>query len=524
MTANQLEQTTQRRMDTLMSAAVVAAFSLSYVVLTCWIAARKQLWTDELYVYNLMSLPTFGALWRSLAARPDAMPPFTHVAAYAITRVIGLNALAVRLPAVFGFWLCSVAIYFFLRRRVSLPLAAIGMLLPLTVPFAYDYASEARGYGLMLGFCAAAVFFWDLAGDRWRRSTACVALALSLAAAVASHLFAVLVVAPLAAAEITRSWARGRINWSVWIGMLASTLIVIPLWSTLPNTERIGRLASPPQGPGLTALGTAWNQLLSTPLTYLGIACVLAISLRAGTDARRLAGNNVARPLVSTSDWMLVTCLICLPLIGFVATHLASGALLARYLLPTIIGFSLGVPLLCSVVGSRTPVLGLVAWVAASALLSVAQVKHQMAETGDIVLGRGIFSLLAHADAIPNDGLPILVSDYHAFMALDHYATPVLRERLAFCPDYEAWILPDAELHVRLYGQAVEPLESFVQKHRSFYLYDCDTVGHVSPVLPRLVLMGARLDPTSLIDPGNTFPRPGYLFLVTGLRGVVVGG
>jgi hypothetical protein len=79
-----------------------------------------------------------------------------------------------------------VSIFVFLNRRVGPALAAVGMLLPMTVPLAYSYAYEARGYGMALGLCGAAVVCWDLAdATRWRRA-ALLGLPICLAAAVAN--------------------------------------------------------------------------------------------------------------------------------------------------------------------------------------------------------------------------------------------------------------------------------------------------------------------------------------------------
>ena len=69
-------------------------------------------------------------------------------------------------------------------------LALMGMLLPLSIPQAYFYAYEARAYGMVLGFCGAAVVCWDLAHATPWRGLALLGLPLCLAAAVASTLYA----------------------------------------------------------------------------------------------------------------------------------------------------------------------------------------------------------------------------------------------------------------------------------------------------------------------------------------------
>ena len=73
------------------------------------------------------------------------------------------------------------------------------------------------------------------AGSRWaddrRRLLSLVGLTASLAAALASHYYAVLIFVPLAAGEVARTIVRRRLDPWVW---LAFALATIPLWVFLP--------------------------------------------------------------------------------------------------------------------------------------------------------------------------------------------------------------------------------------------------------------------------------------------------
>ena len=101
---------------------------------------------------------------------------------------------------------------------------------PLTTGAIY-YATEARGYGLVLGFSALALLSWQYAAEGRNRRLALAGLALGLTGAVSSHYYAVLVLAPLGVGELVRTvWSR-RLDLPVWAAL---TTPVLPLLLFLP--------------------------------------------------------------------------------------------------------------------------------------------------------------------------------------------------------------------------------------------------------------------------------------------------
>src|SRR5690348_4567977 len=82
----------------------VGVFSALFLGGTGLIAARKPLWYDELFTVYLARLSRPGELWSALAGGTDLNPPLGYLACRATERFLGENALAVRLPALLGFW------------------------------------------------------------------------------------------------------------------------------------------------------------------------------------------------------------------------------------------------------------------------------------------------------------------------------------------------------------------------------------------------------------------------------------
>src|SRR5262249_2572076 len=84
--------------------------------------------------------------------------------------------------------------------------------------------------GWILGCAGVALLCWLAVGGTWRR-LALVGLGLSLAAAVCSHYFAVLLLLPLALGESVRAWRLRKLDAGVWLALLAPLL---PLACWLP--------------------------------------------------------------------------------------------------------------------------------------------------------------------------------------------------------------------------------------------------------------------------------------------------
>src|SRR5256885_484764 len=83
---------------------LLAGFSAPYPVGTGLIAARKPLWYDELFTISLSRLSCLSDLWSALAAGTDLNPPLGYLASRVVNSFLGENPVAVRLPAVLGFW------------------------------------------------------------------------------------------------------------------------------------------------------------------------------------------------------------------------------------------------------------------------------------------------------------------------------------------------------------------------------------------------------------------------------------
>lgn len=494
---------------------VVGLFTVTYFAATGSLAAMKPFSFEELTTYNIARVPTTGGVWTAWLEADDGMPPVVHFATHLTGYVLGFSHLTARLPAMVGFWVMCLCIFIFLGRRVDPLLALVGMLLPVTVPPAYSYAYYARGYGLVLGLCGAAVVCWDLARDtRWRR-LALIGLPLFLAGAVATHAYAILVVVPLALAELTRTLARRRADWWVWAGLMAGALVILPVNPVIPQIRRTPELARYSGGPRVSvfALLQLWGEFLSISATYLGLLVLVCLWRVRSSPADRPTSAPI-REALRPADWVLVIGLMALPAIGWVFANLVTRLLAFRYVIAAVIGFSLGVPLLCRAAVRRRPELALLlaAWVAVAAAASTVGARHALRATAftltDISAGQGCYRLLRVWEKLPADGLPIVVSDFFVFNQLHHYAPEPLKQRLLFVVDrqFGELIEPYVPFYARVFGQRMEGLEAFLRSQLSFYLYDCGEPSR-TPLVARLLGAGVAVRDSGLLETNDILLR-----------------
>lgn len=107
-------------------------------------AQRENLWIDDLYTYYITQQPTVKDVVAAIREGCDGSPPLYALLVRPVQRVLGNNALALRLPSVLGAGLSALFFFFFLRRRVSGIYAVAGVLA--AAISAHWFATQARPY------------------------------------------------------------------------------------------------------------------------------------------------------------------------------------------------------------------------------------------------------------------------------------------------------------------------------------------------------------------------------------------
>ena len=395
---------------------VLVAF---YLLIALAQSSTKLIWVDELFTLYIAQRPHFKGVWDALAAGADPNPPLMHLLVKICTAVFGTNPVTLRLPSILAVLLAIVAIWCILRRHLPPPYAAIGVL-SFMATRGFDYAYDARSYGLLMGFCMASMATWIYASENLgpRRTFALCALTLFLAAGLSSNYYGVLAFFPIALGEALRPRRRP----GVWLALAFASL---PLLAYLPLIRHNIAEFTP----------HAWNRASPSmiPLTYLELVegifwPVLALALY--TLSRKPA---LPPPLPRPETAALAT-LILYPFLGFLLAIAGAGMISPRCVAPVCCAFGLAAALLAHRIFNHrrraAPYLLvlLFCWVFVREAACAALLLQQ----------RQAFTALTQTIARTAPATPILVGDSALVLPLYFYSPEQTRHRIVFPIDFPA--------------------------------------------------------------------------------------
>ena len=477
---------------------VLALFSITYLALTSALAWHKLLWNDELFTLYIARLPTYADIWSFLASGAEQLPPTFHILARLCMKLFGVNPWALRLPEILGVGVMSLCLFVVVSRRSSAAYGLVAMLLPLVTHVLY-YATEARPYGLVLGFAALSLLCWQSAASERRRVLSLVGLTVSLAGALASHYYAVLIFMPLAAGEIVRTAVRRRLDPPVW---LAFALATLPLWVFLPLIQAGRRLGATFWARARWFdMVTFYQNLLSLTASgaiflFIGILVLLTTYalVRSSIGAEPKHGATSRIPLhevVASLGYLAI------PALAVLLAKVATGAFTDRYALAAVLGLALMVPWGAYLILDGRATLGIaLAAVLFSWFVAKDGIEPAMTQRRELATLQDTLAFLKRA--APDDA-PLVIASPHLFFQLSYYAPPSLASRLVYLTDTAASMrhvrTDTVELGLQEFRQwipmSVEDYRSYVRAHPRFLLYG-DTGAWVW-LLPELMATGARL-------------------------------
>ncbi len=416
--------------------------SLIYFADTCFRATKKLFWFDEIFTVLNARLPDIKTIWEALRGGADLNPPMLYVLTRASERLFGEGPVSVRLPEILGFWIFCLCLYRFVSVR-STPLAGMVTMIFPWVTQAYWYAYEARPHGIVLGLCGVSIVCWQSATTSKRRLPWLIGLTASLAAALLTHSFAVLLFGPLVVGELVRSYLARKIDWPIWAAMGIAAPAIL---TSLPLLRNARKMLD-----GVTMFHPTFS-LASSYIFLLGPSLLVAAGafflLAADLLAPQTAGSSKAQSgfEVVPHEIALAIGLSAAPLFGILLSNLARGPFLHRYALCAVGGcaYLAGI----AAARCRTRIVSLL--LLALLLFGVAKHSAEFVKTRRVVepvTGHPLkaiengspleqYTLLDHG--VEGD-LPIVVLDDLDFLQIHFYAPPELRDRLW----YVVWKEPD---------------------------------------------------------------------------------
>jgi uncharacterized membrane protein len=314
----------------------------------------KLMSQDEMYAFQTASVPTVAELVRVQRTWPISLDPLLYpLLAHAGMKAFGVGAFALRLPALLGFLLMQVCLFFFVRRLAGERAGAVAAAFPALTAALY-YSAEGRPYGLMLGLYALALLSWQAAtreqgtGNR-RRGWALVGLALAIALTINAHYFGILLLVPVCAAEGFRSLRQRRTDWPV---MAAIYVGMAGFATTMPFLKAAGEFRKNYYNSGAVGLHDItrayrsifvdYTQMSMTTQHLWMVALVAFAAALVWGCARQIFGRQMrGRALrIPAAEWVLVLTLAALPFCGYLLARLVTHSIEVRYVLGAAVAIS----------------------------------------------------------------------------------------------------------------------------------------------------------------------------------------
>jgi hypothetical protein len=430
-------------------------------------AADRLLWHDELFTLyaSRLSLPD---LWRALADGLDLQPPLSYVITKAQVALTGEGLVATRLPSLVGFAVGCLGMALFVKRRVGVAGGTVALLVP-AITTGYEYAYEARPYGLVLGATGIALVCWQAVEEpRWR-GPALIGLGVAIAVAISLHYYAVLMLLPLAVGELLRMRRDRGLRLPVWIAMAAGC---VPMLAYLPLISAASEYSS---------LFWTRSSLGQVPYTYRYFLYPTLLPLLLGVIGfglyRLLVPDNPPQHSSPTRTLMpelgISLALLLLPIVA-VGLGFLTGGYRHRYAIPLVLGFGGVVGILSGTSRSLRP----------AVLLAVlgAWLIGRSALYASLLLSGPPDPLQRHPMlhvAVAEPSLPIVLSNDATYTQLNHYGPPGLTRRLSIVMPPRDLSVPrsedSSERSMRALNRwqpvKIEEYADMIRRRTPFYIY-----------------------------------------------------
>lgn len=394
-------------------------------------------------------------------------------------QMVSEDHLGLRLPSILGLLLTVCCVYIILSRRTTRLTGLVGAAFILCTDLT-PYSYEARPYSLMVGCISVAILAWQRIVDS---KVYCVALAVSLAAAVSLHYYAIFVWPAFVLAELTVWVIHRRIRVAVWASLLVGACPLVFFAGLL-------RAMVKAYGPNFWAqphfkqMYTTYNNLLNVDdhwgvIFAIGITAIIIWSKTIQTQKVGFPSNSgEAATSVPVEERVLALVLLWMPVVAVAAAKIGHGGLTERHMLPAVLGCALT---LCYAI-ERTSV-------SSRLLLLILFLINYEAFSVPILRDAAMGALLARREGAAHEmtalaaklrqpNLPIVIGSELDYLPIVYYTPPELAERLCVIVDPKSAVrylnTDSGDLNLLIiqhyYPLQVDDFDSFMSNHREFYL------------------------------------------------------
>ena len=338
----------------------VAFVCITAVISLAW-SHTKLISQDEMYSFQTDCVPTVVQLVHVQRTWPISLDPLLyHLLSHLGMQVFGAGPFALRFPALLGFLLMQVCLYFFVRNLAGERAGAVAAAFPALTATLY-YSAEGRPYGLMLGLYALTMWCWQIAArqspNRARlslqepdspRGWALTGLAAALALTINAHYFGVLLLVPICAAEGFRTLANRKIDWPIVGAICLGTAGFI---GTVPFLKAAGEFKKNYYNGGAITLRDITRAYRSIFIDYthmrmnvqhvvVVLLMVFTVVLLWGCGRQAFRNRSRQQMQILPAEWVLILTLAALPFCGYLLARFVTHSIEVRYVLGALVGIS----------------------------------------------------------------------------------------------------------------------------------------------------------------------------------------
>ena len=336
-------------------------FVLSLVVSCILWSSRKQEWVDEIYTWTELNDPSLWHLYSAIQHGADGGMPLFYTTAWIWARVVGTGALALRFYSCAAICGAFFVLWKTVRRAYGVHSTALGVMMVWgTSPLILDQNAEARYYGLYtLMVVIAIAFFMRLAEQRNPKPALLLAGMLAQSALVLSHVLGILYGGLILVALILVDVSRRRVRPVVYLSQAAgwlALLVWIPAirasaatgrphgWITMPNKKMV--LLSYDFLMPLVSILASHHRVsrFALPAFVAFLALVaLAVVTALVVLVRRLMTRQAFDAALDPKLPLLIVafCVLAVPLLLLLLSHLVTPLFVPRYALPSATGITI---------------------------------------------------------------------------------------------------------------------------------------------------------------------------------------
>jgi hypothetical protein len=397
----------------------------------------KPMWYDEICTVLLSQQEHLSRLWQALARGADSAPITFYLLERIPAAFVRNENLAYRGISILGFAVTLLCLFVAIRTRKGSAIALVCAAVPLTTVLFDRFAVEARGYSMLVACIAFAIVCYQrVPARRW-----VILLGLSLILAESFHYFAVFAFLPFLLAEAVHYGMTRDFRRSVWIALLVGFVPMACSWPTIYGMQKTFGQHYFTQPTWETTLSSYSEYFPRTEMwggLYLLAAAAVAVLLTLRATLRRTSQGEHPEG-APARELTLVLGLLSLPLVGFAAAALAHSGMNSKYLVSSVLGFSLALGFSLP----RFPRWGLLFPLASTAVLLCVIVPQEFqfwrGYDGHFVSPTQFEENFVSAAGHPD--LPVVISDSHDFMRLQHYTNKSWQKRFVLLVDPEQAVI-----------------------------------------------------------------------------------